>query len=243
MNKFKQPQNYAQSSQSGFSIIEVLLAIIVVSILMAAIAPAIVLSVATRMQAKRIELGTTAAKSYIDGVRSGAIKPPLITNAHTIANDVEVPTGGGFTCSAPAGVTPAPKAFYCTDPPSNLYCIDNDNTGNCETTSFQDMVVQGFGLSPEGAVGPTEEENEKTAKKGYLLGIRVYRADAFADSSDLKKSDQDANRAASTFTGGQGDRKAPLIEMTTEIFTPDTKYSDLCNRLDPINGCSSPPPP
>jgi hypothetical protein len=128
-------------------------------------------------------------------------------------------------------VTPAPKAFYCTEPPSNLYCIDNDNTGNCETTSFQDMVVQGFGLSGQGAVAPTADENEDTAKKGYLLGIRVYRADAFADSGVLKKSEVDNNRSASTFTAGQGDRKAPLIEMTTEIFTPDTKYSDLCDRL------------
>lgn len=228
-------QNPDKSSQAGFSIIEVLLAIIIVTILMAAIAPAIVLSVATRIQAKRIELGTAAAKSYIDGVRSGAIAPPLITN--TPANDVEVPSVGDLGACTSTD-TPVKKAFYCPTGTTNsyLYCIDNDNipgnadTQGCKPNSFQDMIVQAYGLSSD-----TSAANEEKAEKGYKLGIRVYRADAFAGSGTLKKSEGNAKRSASTFTGGNGDSKAPLIEMTTEIATPKTKYSDLCDRL---GGCS-----
>ena len=220
-------QNPYKSSEAGFSIIEVLLAIIIVTILMAAIAPAIVLSVATRIQAKRIELGTAAAKSYIDGVRSGAIAAPNITNAFTIANDVEVPSVGSLgDCSR--SNPPGKKAFYCPTGTTNsyLYCIDNDDTPGCTNNSFQDMIVQAYGLSSD-----LSAANEDKAEKGYQLGIRVYRADAFAGSGTLKKSEGNAKRSASTFTGGNGDSKAPLIEMTTEIATPKTKYRDLCDRL------------
>lgn len=218
-------QNPNKSSQAGFSIIEVLLAIIIVTILMAAIAPAIVLSVATRIQAKRIELGTAAAKSYIDGVRSGAIAAPIITN--TSANNVDVPSVGDLgTCTSTDTIVK--KAFYCPTGPTNsdLYCIDNDDTPGCTNNSFQDMIVQAYGLSSDPST-----TNEEKAEKGYQLGIRVYRADAFAGSGTLKKSDDNAKRSASTFTAGNGDSKAPLIEMTTEIATPKTKYGDLCDRL------------
>jgi hypothetical protein len=35
----------------------------------------------------------------------------------------------------------------------------------------------------------------------------------------------------STFTGGSGDRKAPLVTSTTEMNTGTTKYSDYRCRL------------
>jgi len=47
-----------QASQFGFTIVESLMAIVVVAILMTAISPVIILSVATRVQARRVELAT-----------------------------------------------------------------------------------------------------------------------------------------------------------------------------------------
>ncbi len=63
------------------------------------------------------------------------------------------------------------------------------------------------------------------------MGVRVYRADAFKDSQALKKSVAPDKREAKTVTSGLGDRKAPLVETTTEIVTNETTYSDLCARL------------
>lgn len=79
------------------------------------------------------------------------------------------------------------------------------------------MLVQAFRLN----LASTD------ANKGYSLGLRVYGADAFKENGTLDKGEKQA-----TFTGGLGDRKAPLVEMTTEIFVADkTKYRDLCARL------------
>ena len=71
------------SSQSGFTIMECLIAVVVVSVLMAAIAPVIALAVSTRVQSRRVELATQAARAYIDSITSGAISAPN----HTVTLD------------------------------------------------------------------------------------------------------------------------------------------------------------
>lgn len=188
--------------QSGFTIVESLMAIVVVGILMTVVAPVIALSVATRVQARRVELATQAARNYIDGVKSGAIAPPTITAANQyLLDSVAVPTA-------------------LTD----LYCVDLDGTPGCSSSSSKDLAIQAFRT-----VTSTTGEAASDPKKGYRLGIRVYRADAFSDSTPLVKGTKQA-----TFTGGMGNRKVPLVEMTTEISTEQTRFRDFCERL---GGC------
>jgi prepilin-type N-terminal cleavage/methylation domain-containing protein len=74
MTKQKQHQNLSQPRDGGYTIIESLVAMIVVSALMVMIAPVMAFSVATRVQARRTELATQAAKAYIDALRSESIK-------------------------------------------------------------------------------------------------------------------------------------------------------------------------
>ncbi len=188
----------------GFTIIELLVAMLIVGILMSVTAPIIILSTATRVQARRVELATQAARAYIDGVKSGTISsPPSITGN---LEDYAAPTSSGsLTCTANS---------YCSSMP-DLYCVDSDGSG-CSTSSLNDMVVQAFRLNPAST----------DADKGYRLGLRVYRADAFKDTVTLKKGIKQAS-----FTGGMGDRQAPLVEMTTEIATAQTSFRDFCNRL------------
>jgi prepilin-type N-terminal cleavage/methylation domain-containing protein len=201
------------SNDSGFTIIESLMAIIVVSILMIAIAPAIVLSVATRVQAKRVESAADAARSYIDGVKSGTITPPPVSKTSQI-KDVATPTVGSLTCSTTDTNYP-----YCSVPATNLYCIDNDG-GGCTLNSPRDFIVQAFAYN----------KTVETPENGYQLGLRVYRADGFnSENGALKKA---PDKQQSTFTSGLGDRKAPLIEFTTEITAKGTSFSDLCGRLE-----------
>lgn len=213
MIKPKQQQPISQSSQAGFTIIESLLAIIVVTILMVGLAPVIVLSVATRVQAKRVERGTEAARAYIDGIRSGAIKS----------------TTTGFpvhTSSAFGQVAPPTSS-------TGLYCVDLDG-GGCSSSSNQDLLIQAF-----------RDGEAANPEKGYKLGIRVYRADAFVDVGLLKtmgSSNPVTQGKAQTFTGGLGDRKAPQFETTTEIAGSDTSLKTLCDRIkvnNPSNSSSS----
>ena len=223
-----------QSSQSGFTIIDSLIAVVVAAILMSAIAPVITLSVANRVQSRRVELATQAAKAYVDGVRSGEIAAPLhmvrldevnsnknfISQRTTFAQEAPPSTVGGLYCPETTRDYP-----YCSNiSSSSLYCFDLDGDG-CSSNSFKDFVIQAFR-----SVAP----NSRNADT-YVLGVRVYRADAFSDGTSLVKSDSEAKRTQATFTGGLGDRKAPLVETTTEIVTNKAKLRDLCDRL---GGCT-----
>ncbi len=113
MTKQKQHQNLSQSRDGGYTIIESLVAMIVVSVLMIAIAPVMAFSVATRVQARRMELATQAARTYIDALRTGALKP----------------AGKGFPTTATLPVK------------GDLYCVNLDEDPLC--TGSKEFLVHG----------------------------------------------------------------------------------------------------
>ncbi|NEP01972.1 MAG: type II secretion system protein [Symploca sp. SIO2E9] len=222
------------NSQSGFTIMESLLAIMVVAILMTSIAPVLVLSVATRMQAKRVEWGAQAASSYIDGIKSGAITPPK--HLEIITKAPEDDEGDNFNVfeeqlkfaevkSLEEIILPAcdnltaNDSGYCVDTEAlSLYCVDLDNDGGCSNGSNKDLIIQAFRSAQE-------------TQKGYLLGIRVYRANAFDGKRELIAG---RGETESTFTGGTGlnnKEQAPLVELSTEISGDENTLSDYCDRL------------
>lgn len=151
MTKQKQHPNLSQSRDGGYTIIESLVAMIVVSVLMIAIAPVMAFSVATRVQARRIELATQAAKSYIDALRTGAVRPPG-------SNPVSLPGFPKENSAVPPAAPTSRNEFYCGKP---------DCTG---TGSSQEFLVQGLRSPNAGTTLPTDT--------GYFLTVRVYRADA-----------------------------------------------------------------
>lgn len=231
----------AQSDEGGFTVVESLIALIVVAILMSAIAPVLILSFATRVQARRVELGSQAARAYIDGIRAGSIPVPnqvvQLTEVNSTSNTFNSQRATFSGASAPSSTLPAcasPSNGYCqnsstpTTTTNSLYCIDRDG-GGCTNSSVQDFVIQAFRSTTATTVSTANDD----ATKGYLLGVRVYRADAFRGSSSLKTM-QANNSKASTFTSGVGDRKAPLIEIVTEVSSKQTKFQDYCSRF---GGC------
>jgi prepilin-type N-terminal cleavage/methylation domain-containing protein len=235
-------------SEFGFTIVESLVAIVIVSILITVIAPVITLAVGNRVQAKRVELATQAARTYIDAVEAGTIEPPNQTvtlnevddnknfvSQRTLFAGVATPSAaGGLPCSAnTAGNS------YCSNSLNlSLYCIDLDG-GGCSTKSAKDLVVQAFR-----SVTPISTDDNQSvspfstaADRGYLLGVRVYRSDAFIDDAPILASTPEIKRTQLTFSGGLGNRKTPLVEMTTEVVTNKTSFQDFCDRL----GCQDAP--
>ena len=200
-------QQTSLSSQTGFTIIESLVAILVAGILLAAIAPVIVLSVGTRLQARRVELATDTAKTYLDGIRTGTIPAPPSTGTDAITLDqYPAPKANTLTCS--------PNS-YCSQPSADLYCMSS-----CSTT--KDFVVQAFRYS----IASNDVTN------GYSLGIRVYRVDAFKDNDNTNLG-KGAKQA--TFIGEVGGlkyRKSPVVEITTEVSNSSTTLDSLCKRLN-----------
>ncbi|MEG4069397.1 hormogonium polysaccharide secretion pseudopilin HpsB [Microcoleus sp. Pol11C2] len=213
----RQQLNLSQSRDGGYTIIESLVAMIVVSVLMIAIAPVMAFSVATRVQARRTELATQAARTYIDALRTGAIASPT-----------PGPAGRGFPIKVSTGNVADAPVPTASDKSQNLYPLDMDGGGFSDTSST-DFYVQGAWRNPSDPPDPT--------KTGYELIVRVYRADSFANGVTLRPP-KDAKQ--SVVGSGLGDKTIPVVEMTTQI--PRTTgeasaYESLCARLKGTNGC------
>ncbi|NEP58920.1 MAG: type II secretion system protein [Symploca sp. SIO2G7] len=215
---------FTKSSQSGFTIIESLVAIIVVGILATAIAPVIALSVANRVQARRVEIAADAAKFYVQAIRSGTIEPAVSSINDTRLDEIAAPTSAALDCD---------NQTYCTAPAADLFCIDGDGDGECTSDSLKDMIIQSAAYHPGAIAGLTDPERTDKLEEGYLLGMRVYRADAFDGNRTLV-----AGEVASSSTGGTGLRaqQAPLVEMTTEVVTGNTTFGELCASIFLANG-------
>jgi len=221
MIKRQQPQSSSHKSQeAGYTIIESLVAMIVVSVLMIAIGPVMAFSVATRVQAKRIEMATQAATTYIEALRSGALQPPVGSNKNEFP--AKYPT-------ANLEASPAPGPDI-----KDLYCIDKDENPECQAQSNQDLVVQGYYYNNL----PT---NTNPARTGYSLIVRVYRASSFASGVGQLKTQTDLKAQQGSTTSGLGNIRAPLVEIRTEIGASDRQgaYNNLCTRIKIPNakGC------
>ena len=201
-------QKSKQSRDGGYTIIESLVAMIVVSVLMIAIAPVMAFSVATRVQARRVELATQAARTYIDALKTGAIKFGV--------------QGSGFPIQAPANDLAGarvPADF------GETYCVDMDGGGCSRSSGTKDFYVQGAWLNKD-----TSITGGDPTSKGYQLLVRVYRADSFAAGVTLNQTPQ----AKKQSVVGLGDRTMPVVEMSTEIpASGNPSYKSIYDRLKP----------
>ncbi|MBW4615698.1 MAG: hormogonium polysaccharide secretion pseudopilin HpsB [Desmonostoc vinosum HA7617-LM4] len=212
MNSYQQQKSSVQSSQSGFTIVESLVAILVAAILLTAIAPVLVISTATRVQARRVELATEAAKAFIDAIKAKTVSDPAITVTLAASTTRTVSSSTSDYLLSSGSVPTASTGLYCFN--------KNGSLANPDCTSDL-FYIQAMRLAVTGT--------DPDKGQGYRLGIRVYRSDAFIGAGSLT-----SGKKAATFTGGLGDRKTPVVEMTTEIVRGQPSYRALCDRL---GGC------
>jgi prepilin-type N-terminal cleavage/methylation domain-containing protein len=212
------PQKHNINKDAGFTIMESLIAMVVVSSLMLAISPVLILSASTRVQSRRVELSAQIARSFIDGVRSGRITAEDIPTVNININqnalssrNITNSTDGYLISSASM---PAPTS------PAGLYCVQSDGTiqppeNNCENRLF---FIQARRTSINGS-----DPND-----GYRLAVRVYRRDIDFMKPVLANTNTTKNTQAVV---GSGNKQAPLVEIIADIANNNTSFTDLCNRL------------
>lgn len=212
------PQKHNINKDAGFTIMESLIAMVVVSSLMLAISPVLILSASTRVQSRRVELSAQIARSFIDGVRSGRIKAEDITtvniniNQNALSSRNITNSTDGYLISSASMAAPTSEA--------GLYCVQSDGTiqppeNNCENRLF---FIQASRTSINGS----------DPKDGYRLAVRVYRRDIDFRKPVLANTNTTKNTQAVV---GSGNRQAPLVEIIADIANNNTSFTDLCNRL------------
>jgi len=216
-------------SNSGYTLIESLLALVVVGILITSVAPMLALTTASRVQARRVDQAAQALRAYVDGVRSGTIPPPqrFVVSTSNLANF----KGPDF------GFPPSTSLVGYTSNADPGTLIDNSGRG-FDPFDPQDLVIQAIrpianSCTPSPcdistAAGRTAEL-AAAKKEGFFMHIRVFRADAFQGSNVPTKTEQ-----SNTFIGSLGSRDNPLATSVVQIFPSgsltDSKYSDITAR-------------
>jgi len=211
------PQKHNINKDAGFTIMESLIAMVVVSSLMLAISPVLILSASTRVQSRRVELSAQIARSFIDGVRSGRITAQYIADATPIltasaSRNIISNTNEYLISSASM---PAPTSA------TNLYCVQSDGTiqpPDCSSNQNNLFYIQAGRRRINGA----------GTNDGYRLAVRVYRKDIDFEKTVLANTNNTKNTQAVV---GSGNKQAPLVEIIADIANNNTSFTALCNRL------------
>jgi prepilin-type N-terminal cleavage/methylation domain-containing protein len=225
-----------KSNRSGFTLIESLVAVIVANILILAMLPLVVISVATRVQSRRVDLAVAAARSYADRIKAGTVPPPDEFKTLDIRNPDSLDS------------IDAPSAL-----PKDPFTRVDTNGNGFSTGDPLDLVIQPIrskvDCSPKPSCIPRDNTPGNAITQGYRLVLRVYRADAFNGTSPAaigcpppnpancnKVAGKGSTGYGATFTRGLGAKQRPLVVFETLIPGRSQKegYAELCQL---IGGC------
>lgn len=193
------------STEDGVTLLECIMAMLVIVVTVTMITPPIFLSVATRVQNQRIEQAMQLAQAELDRVQltveRGDYTTDDLPSVTTVADVRQAP--------APSGTTDA-RADATVD---DAYTVDVNNDGD------DDYAVQFF-----------RTEGESNASGDVLvfdMGVRVYSMMAFEDGST-----RSIEQASALFTAGTGSQSSsPLSVMFTTIARGDSSDSfDAINQ-------------
>lgn len=210
-----------QKSEAGLTLLECLVAIAVISITSALIAPVVVISVATRVQSQTAEQALQVAQGEIDNVRSVVERSGDYTSddlgiasvtTTTVATDVAAPA----TTAADYDLTNATVAKT----------IDVDRDGD------PDFAVQTFRTQ-----GRADSDGRPIA---FEIGSRVYTYQAVNDNAaNLEDPPTGGARLALTSSTGEGmDDQRPVAVLYSRIVKSDETDS-LCDYIEYLGGVAS----
>ena len=220
-------EKHKKLSESGYTLMEGLVAMIMVAALMSAVAPIIAYSVGTRVQARKVELAAQAARSYIDAVRLGKLDPPP-----SLASDQEISADALTTCPQTQGGL----LQYCPDPLNKFYCVDNDDDDECTSDSLTDMMVYGaIDLNNIGKKYKDKIDTNSPGKMqelGYRLQVKVYRANAFLNTVTLSNDGVPFTVNNSGLATRDGDKERPLFVTKTEMAPTKDLFQNYECRIE-----------
>ncbi|WOD38702.1 prepilin-type N-terminal cleavage/methylation domain-containing protein [Nodosilinea sp. E11] len=200
-----------KAPDQGLTLIECLVAIVMVALVSGAIAPTMVLSVATRVHSQKSEQALALAQSEIDRVRVAVER-----GGYTVAQLPPVAVGVGDRNVA---AVPAPTNLNAANGNNVANAVGVDVTGD----GTNDFLVQRYRTAGQDANG---------VPVAFAMGVRVYDINAAGTLTTAP--------ASLVMTSNEnGRRTRPLAVLHTTIATSDQGDS-LCNLSTYLNGGAAP---
>lgn len=216
------------AGEQGFTLLESLVGMLLITTIVVTITPPIFLTVAIRVQNRRAEQAMQLAQGEIDRVRV------LVEQGNYTDNDLPaVPATSPSNIqdvSAPTTLSNTIKSdnSSCTNLYTGTQIAANTTLGvDIDRDCQRDFLVQTFRDSGL----PVSDTNNQTI--AFRMGIRVYAAVAEQNLANL-----DTQRASLQFTTSLGSQRSrPLAVLYTTVIRSDSNLS-LCKYKDFL----SPPP-
>jgi len=214
----------ASSSESGFTLLESLVAAAVVGILIVSIAPMVALSTSARINARRIDQATQAARSYVDAVRGGVIDVTRFPD-NMVSSTPNAQSQYTFDGIAPPTATLLTLDSATATTPVRGIRVDADGNG-FNVDDPQDLVIQPMRSGPLGSSATAATDLQR---QGFWLAVRVYRADAFLGANALRKGTEIECATSKTPFASTASIVCPLVTIRSQILP-----SVNSNNLDDI---------
>lgn len=189
---------------SGLTLLECLVAITIIGVSTATIAPVMLFSVATRVQSQKAEQALQLAQLEIDTIR------------------VEIERGNNAFVSNYPQTPRSEDEIAETATPGNVSLILTSDLSDARAADVDDDGDDDFALQVFRTEGISDASGNPMA---FRVGVRVYDVDAVRNNSGSLLKDQ----ASLAFTSGEGQRGLrPLAILYTDIVAGDRDLS-LCN--------------
>ncbi|BAU12736.1 hypothetical protein LEP3755_32670 [Leptolyngbya sp. NIES-3755] len=223
----------AKQSDQGLTLIEGLIAIVIIAITVVSITPPIFWAVASRVQTQRAEQALKLAQGEIDRVRtlvdrgettSLDLLPPEVAAATNVRSSVAAPNSAGTGVISARG-----DCASATFPPtSSATFVGVDTNADCNP----DYFLQTFRSQGLDQLGNPFTRGANQTLSGFVMGVRVYSVVA---RSELDAGRGDTQAASLQGTNGLGNqRNRPLAVLySTIVRSNDSQNLELYRRLCP----------
>ena len=204
------------AADDGLTLIECLVAIAVIGLTAAVIAPVMVFSVATRLQSQRAEQAIQLAQGEVDRIRLMAERGDFSSALASYP----------ITTAASVAATGAPTSAPNSTLGSTTNIAKQVNLGN-SNNKFAVQVFRSAGSTPTGSTVPI----------AFDIGVRVYDFNAVSKYGSTGSLRTDS--ASLRFTSGEGQRSTrPLAVIYTGVFQGD-RDGALCTYRRYLNSTAS----
>ena len=220
--------------ESGLTLIEALMAVLILAVVIGSIAPPLVIAVSTRVRNREVEQSLQVSRKHIEDIRIALLNNSWDGDPDTIPSGVpKLASASDYS----SGSVPYPPDLTQIKPPSDVCTTPGVPSGTEACDSALDM--QGFDFDKDGKVDffvQAFRANQcSTADEifAFDVGVRVYPYDVVKTDGTLVSSITNEDQGAAF--ADRRNNNAPLSSGYTTLIRTEatfglTNYNDSCPK-------------
>jgi type II secretory pathway pseudopilin PulG len=215
----------SNASEQGLTLLECLMAVVVIGLTVTMITPPLVISAATRVQNRRAEQAMQIAQGEVDRIRALVARdehiparlPAIVANGNLQAVTAPAFPNDSWPLKSPSSSCGAAYNNRAPSPIPSAEGLRIDVDGDCEA----DFFMQTFRTA--GTMNNAEVISGSLRPSAFEMGVRVYWILADGSSGNLETTP-----ASLKITSGQGKQRTRPLAVLYTPFSRSDQGDALC---------------